>query len=225
MRVHRSLEHPTALVEAELPERRSPFSQLVAAPDVVDEDVQAPVLSRDAGEKRLDVSLLGVVDAKSSGGSAASLNELLCLFDRLWPSRQIERRRRVARRLLRCPAAPPRAVHEGAGDAELERDRSAGPSSCARHEGHLAIERRSHRPLPRNDRERRGVGVVGLKSGARTRASAAAALANRTKNRPPMTSLLSRNGPSNIARRSPRVATRRPEVGGCTSWPSSKRSS
>ena len=52
VRVDREAQQPQAAVEVVLPHRRVPLGQLLAAPDVVDEDVEAALLGVDARDER-----------------------------------------------------------------------------------------------------------------------------------------------------------------------------
>ena len=61
MRLDRALEDGEALDRIQLPERCPPLGEVVAAPDVVDQDVEPPGLLLDAGEELLDLIGLQVI--------------------------------------------------------------------------------------------------------------------------------------------------------------------
>jgi hypothetical protein len=88
-----ALEHRAALADVELPERRAPLGQRIAAPHVVDQHVEAPFVALDAGHERLDLDRVGVVDAHGDAAAAQVAHELGGLLDRFGAAAQIERAR------------------------------------------------------------------------------------------------------------------------------------
>ena len=85
VRVDGEPQHPQAAVEVVLPQRRVPLRQVLAAPDVVDQHVEAVLLGVDALHERLDLHRLEVVDRDGEAPAAGGLDELGGLLDRLRP--------------------------------------------------------------------------------------------------------------------------------------------
>ena len=135
VRVDRQAQHSQTVVEAVLPHRRVPLRQLLAAPDVVDQHVEAALLGVDALDERLDLRRLQVVDLGRDPGAACGVDELGGLLDRLRPV------------VLRAPV-PRRSTGAVDGRPRLsERDRDAPPGTAGRagHERHLPCERAGRR--------------------------------------------------------------------------------
>src|SRR5690606_33117234 len=108
------------LVEVVLPQLRVPVDHHLAAPDVIDEDVEPPVLAVDALDQRADLLAFEVIDLDRDPGTARGVDELRGLLDRLWP-------------VVLTAALPRRAsrrVDRRAGLAQ--RDRDAAPTAARR---------------------------------------------------------------------------------------------
>ncbi len=87
MRVDRALEHEDTLVQRQLPERLAPLGQRVAAPYVVDQDVEAILLASHALEKRGNLFGLGMIHPRVYSDSASRRDHLRGLLDRFRPVR------------------------------------------------------------------------------------------------------------------------------------------
>ena len=149
--VDRQAQQPQAGVEVVLPHRRVPLGQLLAAPDVVDQHVQAALLGVDALHERLDLGRIEVVDRDGDPLAAGGADELGGLLDRLRPV------------VLRPPlaGAAAGAVDGRAGLAQRDRGAAAGAARRARHERHLAGQRTRHGGHPTHPPGRRGSGADG----------------------------------------------------------------
>lgn len=113
-----AFEHFRPLGDGELPEGRPPLGQRVAAPHVVHQHVEPPLLVTDTGEKAFDLGFDGVVRPNGDAAAAAAGDQLRCLFDRFGPSRR-----------RRAPAyAAAGAIHGGAGRPQHAGDAAAGPA-------------------------------------------------------------------------------------------------
>src|SRR5688572_20191149 len=64
MRIDRESQHAKASLEVVLPDGRVPFDELLAAPDVVHEDVQPIVVSADAFDQLSNRVALEMIDLK-----------------------------------------------------------------------------------------------------------------------------------------------------------------
>jgi hypothetical protein len=83
MGLHGQPEQPQAVVEVVLPQRRIPLEQLLAAPDVVDQHVEAVRLRVDAGHQRGDPGRVEVVDDDGDPAAAGGGHQLRGLLDGL----------------------------------------------------------------------------------------------------------------------------------------------
>ncbi len=138
VRVDRQAEHPEAVLEVVLPDRLVPLEQALAAPDVVDEHVQAAVLGVDAPDELRDLCWLEMVDRDGDPHAPGVADELGGLLDRLGPV------------VLRAPL-PRRAagaVHDRPCLPERDGRPTPGTTGCARNERHLSGERTRHRTHP-----------------------------------------------------------------------------
>ena len=130
------------VVEVRFPHRGVPL-HLRGAPDVVDQDVQRVVLGPDAADQRGHLAGIEVVDLDGDPRPARRFDQLGCLLDRLW---SVHLRPLGTRR-------PPRAVHRGAGCAQLDRDPPSGAPRRAGDQRNAALQRlvlRRHAGLPRS---------------------------------------------------------------------------
>src|SRR5262245_33043675 len=138
MRTDAGGEHAAPLLERLLPKRhhrkRTALAVLVASPDVVDEEIEPPVIVADPPEQRLDVRIDGVIAADSDAPAAAVGHFASRLFDRA--------RHVVGRR----PALNASAAHvdRGTGGAELERNTASRTPARAGDEGHQFAHSRIH---------------------------------------------------------------------------------
>src|SRR4029453_18253260 len=125
-----SLEHQVPMSPLHLPERRLIVErELVAAPGVVDEQIETALLGADPPEQRLDLGVVRMVTANGDAGTAAG-GELL--------GRVVDRAGTVERGRLTANAA--------AGDVdgrallpEDERDPLAAAATRTGHERHAAV--------------------------------------------------------------------------------------
>ena len=145
VRLDREVEQPQAVGEVVLPHRRVPLEQLLAAPDVVDEHVEAALLGVDALDERLDLVGLEVVGRDGDAVAAGGRDELGGLLDRL---------RAVVLRAGGARAAAG-AVDGGAGLAERDGDAAAGAAGRAGDERDRAFE------VGRHDAHRDGSNAQG----------------------------------------------------------------
>jgi hypothetical protein len=115
MRLDAVAHDPQRVVERVLPHALDPAGERVAAPDVVDQHVQAAVLGPDPVHQRRDVGCSSVVAADGYPGPARGVDPLRGALDRL---RSVH---------LRAPAAgrAAAAVDSGAERPELDSDRPA----------------------------------------------------------------------------------------------------
>ena len=133
-------EQPEPVREVVLPDRLVPLEEPLAAPDVVDEDVEPPALGADAGDERRDLVRHQMVDAHRHPLAAEPRSTSAAVSS-------IVSRAAVAR----APAAAAAAGHidRRPGGAELDRDPAPGPAGGARDERHLPDKRAMHRlPSP-----------------------------------------------------------------------------
>src|SRR5690606_24081946 len=78
-----AIEQEPAVRDGEPPERRAEVGELVAAPDVVDHDVELALLALDLRAERLDLRLDGVVDLYGDAAPSARADHLRGLLDGL----------------------------------------------------------------------------------------------------------------------------------------------
>ena len=121
-----ALEQLHAPGRGQRPERRSPLRQRVAAPDVVDQNVQPTLFVADAGEELPDLGLNGVVGAYGDPPATLRGHHLRGLLDGLGPPGS-----RGA-----APDAAPGAVHGGPRRTQHAGDAAAGAARRAGDDGH-----------------------------------------------------------------------------------------
>jgi len=118
------------------PELGAPVHHRVAAPDVVDQDVEPPTLGFDARDQRGDLVLAGMIHAHCHALAAPRLDHRGGLLDRLRPGH--------GRGLI--PGRPPRAIDHRARRPQHGRDAPARAARRAGDQRHLAGQR--PRPVP-----------------------------------------------------------------------------
>ena len=137
VRVEREAQQPQAVVEVVLPERRVELEQLLAAPDVVDEQVEPAVVGVDPLDERGDLRRVEVVDRDGDPLAAGRGDQLRGLLDRLRavvpPSAARGCCGRCSRRCARLAERDRDAAPGAAGRAGDERDRR--PASRSRGTG------------------------------------------------------------------------------------------
>src|SRR5512143_3486555 len=116
-----------------LPERLSPFVEIVPSPHVIDEDVEPSPLPPDSPNERPNFVWPRVVGSHGDSGSTRCRDQLRGLVDRF----------RSSGRGARSPGASPRAVHDRPGLAERARDAASGAASGAGDERDLSRQRAS----------------------------------------------------------------------------------
>jgi hypothetical protein len=131
VRVDAHAKHAQPALEIVLPEVLVPLGVAVAAEDVVDEDVQAPVLTIDASDEVGDLVGLEVIDAEGLAFAAGLSQEVACLLDRLGT---------VHLRWAVDPAAAAGGVHVRPGPPELDGDRASRAPRRAGYQGDFACE-------------------------------------------------------------------------------------
>jgi hypothetical protein len=120
-----------AVGERVLPERAAPARERIAAPERVDQHVEAAaLLLLDAGDQGCDLVDLRVIDTDRDAPPAGGVDQRGRLLDRLVPPH---------RRLLTAGRAAG-AVDRGAARAQLERDPAACAAGGAGHERHRSGE-------------------------------------------------------------------------------------
>ena len=85
VRVDRQAQEPQAVVEVVLPHRRVPLEEVLGAPDVVDEHVEAALLGVDPRDQGRDLRGVEVVDRDRDPLATRRRHELGGLLDRLRP--------------------------------------------------------------------------------------------------------------------------------------------
>ena len=121
-------EQREPVLERVLPERHRPLGERIAAPDVVDEDVELPaVFALDARQQLVDLVWVAVVDPDGDAVSAGGTDQLGGLLDRLGP---------VHRRPLSSGGAPG-DVDGRARGAELGGDAAPGAPRASGNERDL----------------------------------------------------------------------------------------
>ncbi len=126
-----TLEHGEPLVEVELPEAPAPLGERVAAPDVVDQDVEAALLVAHPLEERAHLVLPRVVHPGVDAVAAVRGDELRRLFDGLGPV--LAARRPAA-------YAPAGAVDRGPGFPQHAGDAAPGAAGGAGDHRDLAVQ-------------------------------------------------------------------------------------
>jgi hypothetical protein len=122
--VDRQPEQVQPVVQVVLPHRRVPLVQRLAAPHVVDQHVEPPLLAVDPLGQRLDLGRIQVVHPHRDAGAAGPRDQLGRLLDRLGP---VQLRATLTRRSAG-------AVHGRADRAQLDRYSSSRSAGRARHQ-------------------------------------------------------------------------------------------
>ncbi len=135
---HRLIHQRAHHANVEPPELGAPIDHRVAAPDVVDQDVQPAPLGLDAGHQGDDFVLLGVIGADRDAHAAVFVDQRRGLLDRLGPTH--------GRGLAR--AGPAGAVDHGPRRAEHAGDAPARAARGAGDERHFPVQRSVHRAPP-----------------------------------------------------------------------------
>ncbi len=128
------LEHLEAVGEIDFPEGLAPFGERVAAPDVIDEDVEAVMLALDARYDSLHFGGDGVIDANGNAAASCGGDEGGGFFDGFAQARGIR---------AFCgtfDGAAPGAVYGGSGLAESNRDAASRAASGSGDEGDFAVQ-------------------------------------------------------------------------------------
>ena len=126
-----ALQHLHPPGGGELPEGRSPLGQRVAAPDVVDQDIEPTRVRADAGKELLDLRLDRVVGADGNAPATLRRDQLGRLLQRLRPSRGGGP----------APHAATGAVYGGTRSAQHAGDTPAGTARRTGNDGHLISKR------------------------------------------------------------------------------------
>ncbi len=117
--------------KVDLPELSGPVDHGIAAPDAVDQHVQASGFAADALGQRRDLVLAGVIDPHRERPAAGRLDQGDGLVDGLGAIHAP----RMADR------AAPRAIDQGPGLAERARDAPASAPRRTRDQGHLSVQK------------------------------------------------------------------------------------
>ena len=126
-----SLDELEALRHLEFPEGLAPLDELLAAPDVVDEDVEAPaLLGGDSLRERGDLRRVGVVDGDGDAASARGRDQLGRVLDGLG----------AVHGGARGAGGAAGDVDGGARVAELDGDATAGAARAARDQSYVLVE-------------------------------------------------------------------------------------
>ena len=130
----REPQEPESVVEVVLPDRAVPFEEVLAAPDVVDEDVEAALLVRDAVDEGADLCGVEVVGGYGDALAAGLGDEVGGVLDGLGAV------------VLGAPGTGGAAgdVDRGAGRAEFHRDPPARATRRPGDQRDLALQRCGH---------------------------------------------------------------------------------
>ena len=120
--------------DVEAPDLGIPVDHPVAAPDVVDQHVQPALLGLDAGDERLHLRLVLVIDPDGVGGPAGGFDQFGGLLDDL----------RASRGRDPAPAGAARAIDYRPGPAELDGDAATCAPGGAGDQGDLSVQRLGH---------------------------------------------------------------------------------
>jgi hypothetical protein len=121
MRLDRVAQQAQPVLEIVLPHRLVPFEQVLAAPDVVDEDIEPPAFGLDARDECRDLGGNEVIRAHRDAFAARGRDELRRLLNRLRP---------VDLGFLRTRAAPGH-VNRGAGGTQFHCDAASRAARAA----------------------------------------------------------------------------------------------
>lgn len=124
------LEHLQAFFEVHLPERLGKFREGIAAPDIVDENVQAFVALFDGSDKFFYLGRLGVIDAQGNAEATRGGDEFRGFLDGLW----------TAGSGAMAPGASSRTVDRGAGFTECDGDTATSAARGAGDNGDTLLE-------------------------------------------------------------------------------------
>ena len=86
VRVHAELQHAKTVPEIVLPDRRVPLLEILSTPQVVDQHVQAALLSADPRDQRFDLARHKVVNPDRDAPAAGRGDLLGGFFDGLRPA-------------------------------------------------------------------------------------------------------------------------------------------
>src|SRR5580700_8437723 len=129
--MNRLTEHPQAVVEVGVPEGLAEFGESVAAPDVVDEDVEAVVAALDQRDQLFHLRGIGVIDADGNAVAAGGSDELGGFLDGFGAAGSTA--------VFAGTAAG--AVNGGAGFAERDGDAASGAASGSGDESDFSMQR------------------------------------------------------------------------------------
>ena len=86
VRVDGLFEHAEAVIEVGVPEGLAEFGEGVAAPDVVDEDVETVMAALDEGDELFHLPGIGVINANRNAAAASGGDEFRGFFDGFGPA-------------------------------------------------------------------------------------------------------------------------------------------
>ncbi len=132
--LHREAQQPQSLVEVVLPDGRLPVEEVLAAPDVVDQDVEAALLGVDPVDERLHLRRVQMVGGHGDAPAARLGDQVGGVLDRLGPV------------VLGAAGAGGAAgdVHRGARRAEFHGDAPSGSPGRPGHQRDLVPQRLCH---------------------------------------------------------------------------------
>ncbi len=81
MRVDRLLQHSQAILEIDRPEGLAPFREGIAAPNIIDEDVETLMPALDPGDEFLDLCRNLVIDLDGNPLAAGCRDQFSGFFD------------------------------------------------------------------------------------------------------------------------------------------------
>ena len=137
MRMNAETEHAQTVLEIMLPDGLVPFLEILAAPEVVDEDVETTLLGADAIDQLRDLVSDEMIDPNGDAVAAGCRNELGRLLDGFRPGIfGLLVTRRPTGHIDRCACR-----------TQLDRDAPTRAARRACDQGDLACKR--HRPLRR----------------------------------------------------------------------------
>src|SRR5580704_3667069 len=129
--MNRLTEHPQTFVEVGVPEGLAEFGERVAAPDVVDEDVEAMVAALDQRDQLFHLRGIGVIDTDRNAAAAGGCDEFGGFFDGFG----------AAGSAAAFAGTAAGAENGGAGFAEGDGDAASGAASGSGVESDFSMQR------------------------------------------------------------------------------------
>ena len=125
------LEQAETVIEVDVPERFAEFSESVAAPNVVDKNVQAMVAALDERDQFFYLCRIDVIDAHRNAAASSGSDEFGGFFDGLGAA--------MSGAMFASAAA--RAVNGGAGFTECDGNATSSTTSSSSNKSDFALQR------------------------------------------------------------------------------------